>query len=309
MIKLFTHTDLDGVGCAILGKLAFGENIDIEYCNYDSINNRIIKFLEESFDQEYMCYITDISVSEEVAQMIDKNSDNFYLLDHHVTASGLNVYDWCLVKIIDEFTRLKVSGTELFYEFLTKTNRLKRSSELDRFVRLVTDYDTWRWATLEESGRICKQVNDLLYIYGREKFINWCIKEIDDCLFPYLGDFDKKVLEIRQNEIDDYINSKDKDLMIKEVCGYKCGIIFAERFFSELGNKICERHSEIDFVAMIDMSGSISYRAVKDNIDLGKDIASLFGGGGHAKAAGSQITSDVVLKTLENIFAGNIKNI
>ena len=38
-IKLFTHTDLDGVGCAILAKLAF-ENVDIEYCNYDDINQK-----------------------------------------------------------------------------------------------------------------------------------------------------------------------------------------------------------------------------------------------------------------------------
>ena len=28
-IKLFTHTDLDGIGCAILGKLTFND-IDIE---------------------------------------------------------------------------------------------------------------------------------------------------------------------------------------------------------------------------------------------------------------------------------------
>lgn len=29
--KLFTHTDLDGVGCAILAYLAFGrENVDVE---------------------------------------------------------------------------------------------------------------------------------------------------------------------------------------------------------------------------------------------------------------------------------------
>lgn len=37
--KLFTHTDLDGVGCAILAYLAFGrENVDVEYCNYNDVN-------------------------------------------------------------------------------------------------------------------------------------------------------------------------------------------------------------------------------------------------------------------------------
>lgn len=27
MIKLFTHTDLDGIGCAVLAKLAFGKDV------------------------------------------------------------------------------------------------------------------------------------------------------------------------------------------------------------------------------------------------------------------------------------------
>ena len=33
MIKLITHTDLDGIGCAILAKIAFRDNVEIEYCN------------------------------------------------------------------------------------------------------------------------------------------------------------------------------------------------------------------------------------------------------------------------------------
>ena len=36
--KLFTHCDLDGIGCAILAYFAFGrDNVDVEYCNYDDV--------------------------------------------------------------------------------------------------------------------------------------------------------------------------------------------------------------------------------------------------------------------------------
>ena len=48
MIKLFTHTDLDGVGCAILAKLAFGEEVDISYCNYDDINENVMNYLNHN---------------------------------------------------------------------------------------------------------------------------------------------------------------------------------------------------------------------------------------------------------------------
>lgn len=39
-VKLFTHTDLDGIGCAVLGKLAF-KNIDISYVDYNDVNDTL----------------------------------------------------------------------------------------------------------------------------------------------------------------------------------------------------------------------------------------------------------------------------
>lgn len=47
----------------------------------------------------------------------------------------------------------------------------------------------------------------------------------------------------------------------------------------------------------------MSYRGIRDEIDLGKDIAKLFGGGGHPKAAGSQIDDEIVTNFINNVFA------
>ena len=46
MIKLFTHTDLDGVGCAILAKFAFSNDVDVEYCNYDDIDSKVEEYFK-----------------------------------------------------------------------------------------------------------------------------------------------------------------------------------------------------------------------------------------------------------------------
>lgn len=74
-IKLFTHTDLDGVGCAVLAYLAFGyENVDVEFCSYDNVNQKVLKFIMSrslSNSAYYGLYITDLSVSEEVARQIE----------------------------------------------------------------------------------------------------------------------------------------------------------------------------------------------------------------------------------------------
>lgn len=195
----------------------------------------------------------------------------------------------------------------LFYHLLGMngclSEELENNKALERFAELVRDYDTWRWSTLGDDGIICKQVNDLLYLYGRDDFIHWCISEIHDETFPRLYAKDEVVLKIKQDEIDKYIEGKDKTMFTGALCGRTCGFVFADRYFSELGNKLCTMHPEIDFVAMIDIDNcTVSYRTVKDDIDLGKDVATKFGGGGHPKAAGSQFDDEIKLFVIENLF-------
>ena len=300
MIKLFTHTDLDGVGCAILAKLAFGDKVDIEYCNYDEINSKVEEFFNKGSECE--CHITDISINDELAYRINDSGKKYQLLDHHPTALRLNKFYWCDVRIENADTHIQTSGTELYYKWLVKNHYLEDRDVLNRFVELVTNYDTWRWSTLGEDGFICKQVNTLLYIYGRDRFIDWCILDISINLFPRLRDSDRLILEIEQRTIDDYVEAKNKQLFIGDLCGRTCGFVFAEKYFSELGNRLCQMHPEIDFVAMIDMDGKVSYRTIKDDINLGEDVAKQFGGGGHLKAAGSQFSKETRMDIIKKIF-------
>ncbi len=115
MIKLFTHTDLDGVGCAVLAKLAFKDEVDIEYCNYDEINEKVLEYINQN-DNKIPIYITDISVKEELAKLLDKRG-NVQLLDHHPTALELNKYSWCRV-MVEDLSGLKTSGTKMFYHLV-----------------------------------------------------------------------------------------------------------------------------------------------------------------------------------------------
>lgn len=308
MIKLFTHTDLDGIGCAILARLAFADDVDITYCGYEDINDEIYRHIQSDKILKYdMVFITDISVEEENAVILDgMEYVKIKLLDHHPTAQHLNKYDWCTIKIENEETHIKTSGTELYYNWLINHGCLNKDGNLDRFVEIVRDYDTWRWSQLGEKGIICKQINYLLYLYGRERFVNWCIGKIkfdSFSKFPNLSDTEKLVLEIKQREIDKYIEEKNKQIIFLELCGKQCGFVFAENYFSELGNKLCKMNPNIDLIAMIDVASKVvSYRTIKDDIDLGKDIAQLFGGGGHPKSAGLKFSDDVQFKVIEKIF-------
>lgn len=292
-LTLFTHTDLDGIGCSVLAKLAFGaENVAVDYCDYDNINTKVEAYFDSGITDD--CHITDIRIDESLADRIDTSNRNYLLFDHHPQALDLDKFCWCNVGLEDEQTHEQTSGTEIYYRWLIDNQYLDYDDTLDKFVRLVTDYDTWRWSTLGEEGLICKQVNSLLYLYGRDKFIDWCIESINNKSFPTLTETDLAILEVEQRRVDKYIEDKDKQLITKTLCGRTCGIVFAETYFSELGNRLSKMHPELDFIAMISMDGTISYRTVKDDIHLGHEVAKYFGGGGHAKAAGSQFSASQV---------------
>jgi oligoribonuclease NrnB/cAMP/cGMP phosphodiesterase (DHH superfamily) len=184
MVKLFTHTDLDGIGCAVLAELVFGVNADITYCNYTDIEKTVEEFFNSNHNCD--CHITDISISKELAEKIN-NSDKrnrFQLLDHHNTALELNEYDWCKVQIDCTVTHFKTCGTELYYYWLINNGYLKKTDVLDRFVDLVRDWDTWRWTEVED-GCESKMLNDLFHLYKKNKFISWCVSGIEIGEFPY----------------------------------------------------------------------------------------------------------------------------
>lgn len=292
MIKLITHNDLDGVGCCVVAKYFLQEEIDVSYCSYKNVNEVTLEVIE-NHEQYNKILITDISVNEEVAKELDKIKNKVQLLDHHPTALFLNEYDWANVEI--ECEKGKTCGTKMLFDFLKKDNI---NPSICYFVELVRKYDTWEWKD-KYNDEIPKQLNDLMYMIGKEEFSEDMIYKTrsNEILFDNLY---CKLLELKQREIDNYILKKDKDLVIKDILGYNAGVVFAESHTSELGNKLSELHPELDFIAMINQE-TISYRTIKEDVNL-SEVAKHFGGGGHPKASGSQISAYCVDRFIEDVF-------
>lgn len=306
MIYLFTHTDLDGVGCAILAKLFFADEPCITYCDYGDIDHKVKKLLgnAEILQPEDKIFITDISISKELAKRIEASSleCEIKLFDHHATAEPLNKFLWCKVRTTDEEDNDLTCGTKMFYDHLVHQYGDLYKDSLCDFVDFVRQWDTWEWKNTGDQGRIAKYLNDLLDIRGRYDFINHFVYQFQTEGYCYLDDTDKMLLEIRQREIKEYIQKKSRQMLNPHIAAYSVGIVFADRFISELGNQLCELHPEIDFVAIIDIANQkVSYRTIRDDINLGV-FAQHYGGGGHPKAAGSQFTEEVLRATVEKIF-------
>lgn len=315
MIKLFTHNDLDGLSCALLAQLAFGkENVDFETCRYEDINEKVTAYIKE---QQYLnysyCFITDISISPELALTIDTlmatTPIKLSLIDHHISAQGLNVYPWCSIEVANLLGE-KSCGTSLFYRLIkdghTPAQKILDTPLVRSFVEKVRRYDTWDWQALDDLE--AKQLNDLFFILGKELFLDYWLTRLQSPTGSF--SFDEQhllLLELKQNEIDHYIEARDEELVTYEIAGYKAGVIFANRFQSELGNALAALHPDLDFIAMINIGGGVSLRTIKEDVNLA-EIAALFNGGGHAKAAGIPVPQEIrelVIQTLFHLEEGN----
>lgn len=296
MIKLITHSDLDGIGCEILFKYIHGDKAEVTIAETYNVNEIVESALDDLENKKYTkLFITDLSINEKLAKRINDNDMNVTLLDHHPSAEFLNKYKFA--NVIIESGRGKECGTRLlashYCEYLQHA-----SFELVKFIELVRQYDTWEWK--EKYNNIdAKKLNDLLYILGREKFVNLILQKLrnNEDLFDETINL---VLELKQNEIDNYINTKEKNLIVKNVLGYTVGIIICDMFSSELGNVLSERHPELDFIAIIKQN-SVGLRCVKDEINL-TEIAKHFNGGGHKKASGFPMDKIKLNNFINDIF-------
>lgn len=298
-IKLFTHTDLDGVGCSILTKLVYGEeNVDVEYCNYDNINESVARFLQsEDLPNYQKVYITDISVNEVVAELIEDllGPSIATLIDHHKTARWLEKYNWATI-VTDN-----TSGTELLYQNLSIVAPIS-TPEVIQFIRDVTDYDTWNWVS--NDNQTAKDINDLMYLIGKEQFQKEFLihegnlEHTDTVLSGY-----ERVMDVEKARMEQYIEEKKDFLYEREIFYkvpteekrdnpyYKAGIVFAENYISQLGNELSKENPHLDLIVIINPHKGISFRTTSDEIDV-SILAKKFGGGGHPKASGANIRDE-----------------
>ncbi len=309
-IKHFTDSDLDGISCGLLSALVL-EDCEVTTAGPNSIEDK----LNRLFDQEAKgrklfdkIIITDMSVGEALAERIEKNDKyRVRLYDHHKSAEWLNKYEWATVKVEDDLGRA-LSATEIYWQesvskllgkgAFARSKNPNKTRVAEEYVAMVTSYDTWAWQANEDM--MPKYLNHLMAIYGSELFhdaIRTCILEGDSVMSA--SDLTMaRSEEMRQNK---YLRTKLDDVVEMDVLGYSFGVVFAEQYKSELGNLMCQEY-DIDVAAMIDMgSHNISYRASRDTVDLSV-IAAKFGGGGHAKAAGSPFSEDVAFELMDRLF-------
>lgn len=302
MYKLLTHNDLDGVGCGILAKLAFKEDVKVRYNSIASLNREIEFFLEEDTPDTFLL-ITDLSPNELNIERLNvhyKTYKNIQLIDHHKTALILNDYEWGTVIVEDEEGDL-TSATSLFYQYLVANELLQPTESLNEFVELVRQYDTWEWEKNENEQ--AKKLNSLFYLISIDEFEEKMIERLQISEHFDFDDFETKILTMEDNKIERYIRLKKREIVQAQIEEEIVGVVYGESYHSELGNELGKEYPHLDYIAIVNMgSKKISLRTIHDHIDVSK-IAGLYGGGGHQKASGCTLIEEAYKNFVLNTFA------
>lgn len=303
MVQLFTDVDLDGLGCGVLAKLAYGDQAKVSYCSYRNLNQRVEAYITNPSHDKEEIFITDLAVNPEIEQKLAaryKRGKHIRVIDHHVTALHFNNYQWGSVK--PEYDNgKKTCATSLYYDYLIDEGRLKTTQALAEFVDLIRQYDTWEWN--ETNNISAKRLNDLFHIRNREQFEEEMIKRLTEHTDSFsFTESENMILDIEEQKINRYIHSKGRQMIQTFVDDYCVGIVPAEQNMSELGNALNTENPHLDMIALINLgTKKMGFRTIHDHVNVA-EFAKRYGGGGHPKASGADLTKEAFETFVVNVF-------
>ena len=305
---LFTHgADIDGMGSAILARLAFVD-IDIIYArNVSDLEVKFINEYESGRLYEYdIVYITDLSLKMDIADKVysdEKLKDKLYLFDHHETAlsSGLNKYNNVNVHV--ELYGVKTCGTALFYLYLKENEYLNDTIAISEFVEKVRREDNWEWEKYDDI--VAHDLAILFNAIGIERFVASMVELLKD---------EKDAFKLNDTLINEVENKKEKIKMAIEsskrfvrkeiIDGIKTLIVFITYEYRNDVADYFKKNNDIDFdvVAMIALDNDqISIRSLKSN-NYARILAEKYGGGGHDTAAAIPLDYNNKSKIVDTLF-------
>ena len=294
-VLLFTHkNDIDGMGNAILAKLAF-DSVDYVLCETFDLKKKVEEYLKNKKIYEYeKIFITDLCLGEENLKQIDEDEKlkgKFQIIDHHKTYEDEKYTRFSFVQVKLKNDHGLCCATSLFYEYLLNNNYLVRNDAIDEFVELTRQHDTWEWKNIynNEKSREIAILFDAIGINGYIKFIYE--KLLKEQTFEY-NEIERMLINNKKIEISEAVEEYLDKIYYKNILDLKAGIIFINyEYRNELAEYLRENKYDIDFVIMISLDrGVVSYRSTKAGISVRK-VAEYFGGKGHDKAATNPITS------------------
>ena len=302
---IFTHNDLDGVGCGVIGKFYFPDAY-VQYCSYDNIDDTLLYFLShnENILSEMRIIISDIYYKQENSDITEmlRMAGELIICDHHATSAWLNNVDFQHNSFVNVIADSDVCGTKILFKILDNLYAMPDSTKILEFVENVNSWDVWQWVKqLPETNDVVKlkdainhnmsfTLNGAVYFYGIENFVNKMLMyfhnfiDFDDIVSEKLVELNTKQI----NSVTDYIKTH-YEYESEHYGKIPYTIIKLNSPNISLASLLCKNAMEPDdkFLAIYidEDKDAVSLRCNVEGIDLSV-IAKECEGGGHKDAAG-----------------------
>lgn len=263
---LITHDDcLDGATAALVARAV---GLAVRLVEPDQVVAEL-----ETLPEGVPLYLADVSIPKEAWPAWQPRVA--YLLDHHQTALGLRGEPRVTVD-------LGRSGARLMYDFAVEQGWLKPTPAYARLVDMVQRYDLWQ--PRHEAGQ---NLNRLF----RDRGLDWYLGGFAHGWRPWQAWEAERIAEIVRDE------RRFIAAALGQVRRLPAGqFALAGLFLSEDGpiNEVAHRllADGVDVVLFVKADGRLSARSSR-RVDVARAMEQLFGGGGHARAAGGRLASGV----------------
>ena len=302
-ILIISHmADCDGMGSVILG-IKYFKNIDYILCEASDLEC----LLKEDLSNYEQIFICDLPLFRETINVIENNSylkEHLKHFDHHESSVSDNNHSF--VNEVISINGLTVSATYLFYQYLKSLGDKLNKKFYEEFVEGVRAYDIW-----DKNGdfELGKKITNVFILMEPVSFIDYICSLDDSKEFMITKEIDNLILS-NEKKMNNYFEKAYEKIVITDYKGYKMAVTINEQYRSLLGNYICNKNKDIDFVLIINFERfSCSLRCEKDGVDVSV-IASEFqhDGGGHTKSSGFILDSESIpkIKKYVNLYLDNI---
>ena len=329
---LFTHTDLDGAGCAVLFKYLCDHRgmTEVEYSIFNADISKLYETVTTAVSSTEVDANTEIVFAalccgEELMKRLTERFKTIRVFDHHVTNSWANVCPGVDAHVYEHNSAGHLeSGTSILWsQYRDELN----NPVIVKFTNAVRSYDNFEFKVIDNPDAI--RMNKLFSILGMEAFCtkyseflriqnsegtakhsfvvdaaNEIIESVE-IIDETLGFVVDTSLKLEREKIDRIVNGTEKKIMHFDttIDDERCVIfnVISGMNMSDLGAQYLNAHPEYSIFIWFDMNRKgFSYRSTRDDIDVSV-IASKMGGGGHPKAAGSLIPQQMYAKIVEDI--------
>ena len=275
-IIIFTDTDLDGAGSALLlNRLYEGHDvITVETTEATILNEFKSRWNTlDHFDKIFVC---DLCLNEEQAEAI--NRDNVVVIDHHELH----------VPFASKYTKAKSVVTE--YSSCTKLiadkfkSKLNLDSRLEALINLIDQYDSWSFDFPNELEPA--RLNAIYYTYNKPKWEKF-ITSFKDGLREYTI-HEKNSIKLFFKKFAEQLNSPK---FVGNVKGYKVISTFVNSHINEVGHYLVNKYNT-DIAILVNLDKHlVSFRKNPGcKADLSVIAVNLCEGGGSHKLAGGKLT-------------------